>query len=153
MTITAPRLDPRVIGLAHYAGRAVLESVLIRHGLDFQQQITLRLVAVADGPLGREQLVGEVVSALKVDEATVRDVVDRLIAAKLVEADGFDGVGGPEVRITDAGRELFERVSRETGAYTARIYAGIPGQDLETAGRALTLITERANAALAAVAE
>ncbi|MFJ9242017.1 MarR family winged helix-turn-helix transcriptional regulator [Streptomyces sp. NPDC101776] len=150
MTTTAPRLDPRVIGLAHYAGRAVLESVLIRHGLDFQQQITLRLVAVADGPLVREQLVGEVVSALKVDEATVREVLDRLIAAKLVEADGVDGT---EVGITDAGRERFERVGGETGAYTARIYADIPDQDLETAGRVLTLITERANAALAAAAE
>lgn len=150
MTTTAPRLDPRVIGLAHYAGRAVLESVLVRHGLDFQQQITLRLVAVADGPVGREQLVGEVVSALKVDEATVRGVVDRLIAAKLVEAGGADGT---EVGITDAGRAQFERVSGETSAYTARIYADIPEQDLEVAGRVLTLITERANAALAAVAE
>jgi DNA-binding MarR family transcriptional regulator len=147
MTTTAPRLDPRVIGLAHYAGRAVLESVLIRHGLDFQQQITLRLVAVADGPVGREQLVGEVVSALKVDEATVRDVVEQLIAARLVAADGS------EVRPTDAGRELFDRVSSETGVYTAQVYADIPERDLEIAGRVLTLITERANAALAAVAE
>jgi DNA-binding MarR family transcriptional regulator len=147
MTTTAPRLDPRVIGLAHYAGRAVLESVLTRHGLDFQQQITLRLVAVADGPLGREQLVGEVVSALKVDEATVRDVVEQLIAAKLVAADGSD------VRLTDAGRERFDRVSSETSVYTAQVYADIPDQDLEIAGRVLALITERANAALAAVAE
>jgi DNA-binding MarR family transcriptional regulator len=147
MTTTAPRLDPRVIGLAHYAGRAVLESVLIRYGLDFQQQITLRLVAVADGPVGREQLVGEVASALKVDAAIVRDVVDRLTSAKLIEGDEA------EVRITDAGRERFDRVSDETGTYSARIYADIPEQDLETAGRVLTLITERANAELAAVAE
>jgi DNA-binding MarR family transcriptional regulator len=147
MTTTAPRLDPRVIGLAHYAGRAVLESVLTRHGLDFQQQITLRPVAVADGPVDRDRLVGEVASALKVDEATVRDAVDRLVGAKLIEPDGA------RVRITETGRELFDRVSVETGAYTARVYADIPDQDLETAGRVLTLITQRANAELAAMAK
>ncbi|MFJ5303233.1 MarR family transcriptional regulator [Streptomyces sp. NPDC088350] len=147
MTTTAPRLDPRVIGLAHYAGRAVLESVLTRHGLDFQQQITLRLVAVAGGPVERDRLVEEVVTSLKADEATVRGVVEQLLAAGLVEADGAG------IRLTDAGREKFDRVSSETGVHTARVYADIPAQDLETAGRVLTLITERANAALAAVAE
>ncbi len=46
-TPAAPVLDPRVIALAHYAGRAVLENVLARHGATFQQSVTLRLVAVA----------------------------------------------------------------------------------------------------------
>jgi DNA-binding MarR family transcriptional regulator len=147
MTTTAPRVNGRVIGLAHYAGRAVLESVLTRYGLGFQQQITLRLVAVADGPVGHDRLVGEVVAALKTDETAVRVVVDELIAAKLLEAETSD------VRITDAGRELYDRITAETGAISARIYAGIPAEDLATTGRVLTLVTERANAELAAVKE
>lgn len=145
MTTTAPRVDGRVIGLAHYAGRAALESVLTRYGLGFQQQITLRLVAVADGPVGHDRLVGEVVAALKTDETAVRGVVDELIAAKLLQSETSD------VRITDAGRELYDRIATETGAISARIYADIPAADLATAGRVLTLVTERADAELAAV--
>jgi len=146
-TITAPRANGRTIALAHYAGRAVLESVLTRYGLVFQQQITLRLVAVNDGPVGRDHLVEEVVSSLKIDRAAVQTVVDELITAKLIEAEASD------VRITDAGREVYDRVTTETNVISARIYAGIPAEDLETAGRVLTLVTERANAELAAVAE
>jgi len=146
-TTTAPRANGRVIALAHYAGRAVLESVLIRHGLGFQQQITLRGAAVADGPVGRDHLVGEVVSALKIDPAAVHTTVDELITAKLLEADASD------VRITDTGREVYDQVTTETSVISARIYAGIPAEDLESAGRVLTLVTERANAELAAVAD
>nr|WSY49677.1 MarR family winged helix-turn-helix transcriptional regulator [Streptomyces sp. NBC_00886] len=145
-TATTPRANGRTIALAHYAGRAVLESVLTRHGLVFQQQITLRLVAVADGPVGRDHLVEEVVSALKTDKAAIHTVVDELIRAKLLEAEAS------HVRITDTGREMYDRVTTETNVISTRIYADIPTEDLETAGRALALVTERANAELAAVA-
>lgn len=147
MTTTAPRANGRTIALAHYAGRAVLESVLARHDLAFQQQITLRLVAVADGPVGRDHLVEEVVSSLKIGKTAVHTVVDELITAKLIEAEASDA------RITDAGREVYDRVTTETNVISARIYAGIPVADLETAGRVLTLVTERANAELAVMAE
>ncbi|MET7682310.1 MarR family transcriptional regulator [Streptomyces sp. NPDC005423] len=147
MTTSAPQADGRVIGLAHYAGRAVLESVLTRHGLVFEQQITLRLVAVAGGPVERERLAGEVAAALRADETGVREVLDGLVTARLIAVDSSG------VRITDAGRELYERVAAETGVISARIYADIPAEDLVTAGRVLTLVTERADAELAAVAE
>lgn len=58
MTTTTPLLDPRVIALAHYAGRALLENVLARHGATFQQSVTLRLAAVAEGPVERDAVVG-----------------------------------------------------------------------------------------------
>ena len=76
---SAPPADPRVIALAHYAGRAVLEHVLAGHGATFQQQITLRPLA-AEGPLEREELVGQVAGALKVDAAEVEGVIAELIA-------------------------------------------------------------------------
>ncbi|MGW0615664.1 MarR family transcriptional regulator [Streptomyces sp. NPDC002788] len=144
MTTTAPLLDPRVIALAHYAARAVLESVLARHGVTFQQCVTLRLAAVADGPVGREQLLDGVTGALKIDTDEVSDVVDGLISARLLATDGAS-----EVRITDAGRELYARTSGETAPITARIYDGIPTEDLAVAGRVLSLITRRADAELA----
>lgn len=145
MTTTTPLLDPRVIALAHYASRALLERVLARHGATFQQSVTLRLVNVSDGPVERDHLVDSVVGALKIDASEAHSVVDELVAAELL---------APQepyrVRITDAGRELYERTSAET-ALSARVYADIPTEDLAAAGRVLTLITERANAELAAM--
>jgi DNA-binding MarR family transcriptional regulator len=147
MTTTAPPvLNPRVIALAHYAARALLESVLARHGMTFQQSVTLRVVAVGDGAIETKNLVDGVVGSLKIDAAEARSVVDELIAAGLLAPDG------PSlVRITDAGRQRFEATSAETAPFTARVYAGIPAEDLAVAGRVLSLITERADAELAAL--
>ncbi|MEU8852011.1 MarR family transcriptional regulator [Streptomyces sp. NPDC048564] len=146
MTTTTPLLDPRVIALAHYASRALLERVLARHGATFQQSVTLRLVNVADGPVERDHLVDGVVGALKIDAAEAHSVVDELIAAQLLAPQEPS-----RVRITDAGRELLERTSTETAPISARVYADLPTEDLAAAGRVLTLITERANAELAAM--
>ncbi|MFG2744252.1 MarR family transcriptional regulator [Streptomyces chartreusis] len=142
-----PLVDPRVIALAHYAGRALLENVLARHGSTFQQSVTLRLVAVAEGPVERDTLVDGVVGALKTDATEARSVVDELIAAGLLAAEEPSAV-----RITDAGRERWASTSAATAPITARIYDGIPKEDLAVAGRVLTLITERANAEFAAMA-
>ncbi|MEU4466908.1 MarR family transcriptional regulator [Streptomyces sp. NPDC024017] len=146
MTTTTTLVDPRVIALAHYAGRALLENVLARHGITFQQSVTLRLAALADGPVGREQLVDGVTGALKVDAAEVHGVLDELITAGWLTPAGASGV-----RITDAGRELYATTSGETAPITARIYDGIPVEDLAVTGRVLSLITERAGAELAAL--
>ncbi|MEV5320550.1 MarR family winged helix-turn-helix transcriptional regulator [Streptomyces sp. NPDC052687] len=139
-----PLLNSRVLALAHYAARAVLESVLVRHGLVFQESVALRVVAVAGAPVDRDALVGEVVDALKADPADAHRTVTGLADKGLVAAEGAD------VRMTDAGRELYAALSAETQEISARIYAGIPEEDLAVAGRVLTLVTERENAELAA---
>ncbi|EPD66614.1 winged helix DNA-binding protein [Streptomyces sp. HGB0020] len=143
---TTPLLDPRVIALAHYAGRALLENVLARQGVTFQQSVTLRLAAVAEGPVGRAAITDGIVGSLKIDTAEADSVADELIAAGLLAPEGTS-----QVRITDAGRELYETTSAETAPISARIYAGIPKEDLAVAGRVLTLITERANSEFAAL--
>jgi len=144
--VAAPLVDPRVIALAHYAGRALLENVLARHGSTFQQSVTLRLAAVAEGQVGRDALVDGVVGALKIDAAEAHSVVDELIVAGLLAAQEPSAV-----RITDAGRERWASTSAATAPITARVYDGIPKEDLAVAGRVLTLITERANAEFAAM--
>ncbi|NUR01840.1 MAG: MarR family transcriptional regulator [Streptomyces sp.] len=141
---SAPPVDPRVIALAHYAGRAVLEHILARHGATFQQQITLRPLA-AEGPLQREELVRQVADALKTDAAEVQGVIEELITKGLVAAEASG------VHATEAGRAFHAEVSAETAVISARIYAGIPAQDLAAAGRVLALVAERANAELAAL--
>lgn len=144
MTTTAPAVDSRMIGLAHYAARAVLESVLAGYDLTFQEQITLRLVVVAEAPVAREAIVEQVVGSLKVDADSARSVIAGLTEKGLLDD------GASELRVTDAGAALFAESGEEISKVAARIYADIPAEDLAAAGRVLTLVTERANAELAA---
>ncbi|MEV6118025.1 MarR family winged helix-turn-helix transcriptional regulator [Streptomyces sp. NPDC052109] len=146
MTTTAPLVDPRTIALAHYASRAVLERVLAPYGTTFLQNVTLRLVAVADGPLDRAALVDSVTDAVKVDTADAHRTVEELVSAGLLVTAEASRVG-----ITEAGRELYARTSAETAPVSARVYAGISEEDRAVTGRVLALITERANAELAAL--
>ncbi|MEV3990559.1 MarR family transcriptional regulator [Streptomyces sp. NPDC049837] len=146
MTTTAPTTNGRVIALAHHAGRALLEGVLDRHGATFHQSVTLRAVVVAGGSIGRDELIGDVRGSLKTDASVVRGVIEELTAARLLEEVPAEA---PRLRLTDAGRELHEATTAETADISARLYAGIPAEDLAVAGRVLTLVTERANAELA----
>ncbi|MBT2443931.1 MarR family transcriptional regulator [Streptomyces sp. ISL-36] len=146
MTTTAPTVNGRVIALAHHAGRALLEGVLARHGATFHQSVTLRAVVVAGESVGSDELVGDVTGSLKTDESVVRGVIEELTAAKLLEEDPAEA---SRMRLTDAGRELYESTTAESAQISARLYAGIPAEDLATAGRVLALVTERANAELA----
>ncbi|WP_030322833.1 winged helix DNA-binding protein [Streptomyces sp. NRRL B-3229] len=146
MTTAPPLLNPRVIALAHYAARGILEHVLARHGLTFQQSVTLRLAAVAEGPVERQHLVDDVVGSLKIRTQEAQAVVDELVTAGALAARLPS-----QVRITDAGRQLYEVTSAETAPVSARVYDGIPEEELAVAGRVLSLITERANRELAAL--
>ncbi|MFF1731415.1 MarR family transcriptional regulator [Streptomyces sp. NPDC058247] len=142
---TAPVANARTLGLAHYAARGVLEHVLARHGATFQQQIALRAAVTADAPQTPDDLVTQVQGSLKADPADIRSTLDELLAKRLLVADG------PHLRPTDAGRELLAAIGAETAPLTARVWDGIPAEDLAAAGRVLALVTERANGELAAL--
>ena len=144
-TATAPVADARALGLAHYAARSVLEHVLARRGMTFQQQIVLRAAVTAAAPQTPDDLVAQVQGSLKADPADIRATLDELLARQLLLADGA------ELRPTDAGRELMAAIGAETAPVTARVWGGIPAEDLAAAGRVLALVTERANAELAAL--
>lgn len=153
MTTTASPVNARVIGLAHYAARALLEGLLARHGATFNQSVALRAAVAAGGTIGVDALITEVNSSLKTDDSVVRGVIEELTAAKLLEADPADPSDPAEasrVRLTEAGRELHDLAVTGAAEIAARLYAGIPDEDLAVAGRVLALITERANAELAA---
>ncbi|GGX79460.1 MarR family transcriptional regulator [Streptomyces anandii] len=140
-----PVADARDLALAHYAARGVLEHVLARHGITFQQQVALRAALTAETPRTPDDLVAQVQGSLKADPTGIRATLDELLAKQLLAADG------PHLRPTDAGRELIAAVSAETAPVSARIWGGIPAADLTAAGRVLALVTERANAELAAL--
>ncbi|GAA1167135.1 hypothetical protein F4556_001199 [Kitasatospora gansuensis] len=143
--ITAPVADSRALGLAHYAARGLLEQVLARHGSTFQQQVTLRAAVTAVTPLTRDELASQVQGALKADPADIRTTLDELLAKHLLVA------GGTHLHPTDAGRDLLAILAAETAPITARVWGDIPAEDLAAAGRVLALVTERANAELAAL--
>jgi DNA-binding MarR family transcriptional regulator len=142
---TAPVADARALGLAHYAARGVLEFVLAGHGSTFQQQVALRAAVTAGAPQTPDELVAQIRGSLKADPAGARATLDELEARQLLVADG------PHLRPTDAGRELLAAIGAETAPVTARVWGGIPAEDLAAAGRVLALVTERANAELAAL--
>ncbi|MFF5921020.1 winged helix DNA-binding protein [Streptomyces flavochromogenes] len=146
-TTTAPRANGRVLALAHHAARVLLEGVLTRHGMTFHQSVTLRAVVAAGESIGRDELVADVTGSLKIDASVVSGVIEELTAAKALEADPAEPA---RMRLTDTGRELYEVTSAESAEISARLYAGIPDEDLVVVGRVLTLITDRANAELAA---
>ncbi|WP_405825284.1 lantibiotic dehydratase family protein [Streptomyces sp. NBC_01390] len=142
---TAPAADGRTLGLAHYAARGVLEHVLARYGATFQQQVALRAAVTADAPRTPDDLVAQVQHSLKADPADIRATLDELLSKQLLTTDGT------HLRPTDAGRELLAAVGAETAPITARIWGGIPAEELAAAGHVLALVAERANAELAAL--
>ncbi|MFJ6409247.1 MarR family transcriptional regulator [Streptomyces hydrogenans] len=145
MTTTAAPADARVLGLAHYAARGVLEHVLARHGVTFTQQIALRTAVTAEGPLTPDELVARIGATLKTVPADAHAALDALRARELLLADG------PHLLPTEAGSALLATVTAETAPLSARIWGDIPADDLAAAGRVLALVTERADRELAAL--
>ncbi|MGW3633945.1 MarR family winged helix-turn-helix transcriptional regulator [Streptomyces sp. NPDC005122] len=147
MTTTTPPVNGQLIGLAHYASRAVLENVLARTGTTFHQSVALRAVSDQGGTGGtveRARLVARLTGSLKIEESAARRTVDEMTALGLLAAPT-----AVTVSLTEHGAELFERIRTDGNAIAARLYAGIPAEDLATVGRVLTLVTERADAELA----
>lgn len=137
-------VNGQVIGMAHYASRAVLEKLLARTGTTFHQSVALNAVAGQDGTVERDWLIDRLTGTLKIAESAAREVVDGLAELKLL-AEPAAG----QLTLTDSGQQLFDRTQPGIREFAARLYADIPAEDLATTGRVLALVTERANAELA----
>ncbi|MFG1869532.1 hypothetical protein [Micromonospora arborensis] len=144
---TAPTLNGQVIGQAHYATRALLDRAVAPLGLSFGQVIALN--GLADGAVDQARLVHRITSTLKVDEAAVHEVIDGLVDADLARVDG--GAAEPQVRLTDSGHTTQRRVGAAVTDITTRLYGDIPTDEANVAAQVLTLVTQRANAELAAL--
>ena len=55
--------------------------------------------------------------------------------------------------VTGPARQLHSRIGTAVADITRRLWGDLPAEDLATAGRVLTVITDRANAELARVPE
>ena len=140
MTASAPAsvlLNPQIVGQAENAHRPALERILGRTGTTFPQWVALRLTAADGGTADRAHLAARMIDALKIDPELARSTIDQLVEARLFE---------PDVRLTDTGRARFAEIKSAVDEVISQVYSTIPHQDLETAARVLTTLTQRLNA-------
>ena len=108
------------------------------------QWVALVLTAGSGGSDDLDQLTARVGNGLKVDEATATGLLEGLAAKGLVT------VGDSGVTVTDSGRQLLDRVRAQVVEITRRLWGDLPSEDLEAAGRVLSIVLERAEAELSA---
>ncbi|KAB2347759.1 hypothetical protein [Actinomadura rudentiformis] len=137
-------LNPQVLGQAENAHRALLEHILTRTGvaIGYAEWITVKVTAVS-APAARDEIAARVSSALKVGTAATLATIATLTDAGLLTSHD-------ELVLTPAGRELHDKVSAAIAETLSDVYGEVSTEDLATAGRVLTTITARVNAALAA---
>jgi DNA-binding MarR family transcriptional regulator len=140
-TPTTPTFNTAVLGQTEKALNAILDRQLTGTGLTESTWITLAVASA--GTLDSGQLVGRVAGALKVGEAEAQAHLAKLVASQLVE--GPEGDGSP-VKLTDAGQQLYGQIRTAVTQITQRMWGDLPAEDLETAGRVLSIILGRANA-------
>lgn len=141
-----PPLNTQVIGQAESALGALLEPLLASAGISFQQWLVLTVTAASGGRTDRGQLVARIAGARKTGPAEAESAIAELTAAGLVTA-GLATATGP-LALTDSGQDAYQRIRGAIEELNAELFA-FPSEDLATAGRVLSIVTERANAVLA----
>jgi DNA-binding MarR family transcriptional regulator len=144
-TPAPPALNGQVIGQAHYATRAVLESRLVGTGVTFHQALALNATAANGAVIEQDRLVARLTSTLKIDESSALRAIAETTDSGLLEALPGDE---PRLGLTDAGRSLQDRITKTTAEAAGRLYGGFSADELATASRVLTTVTARANAEL-----
>jgi DNA-binding MarR family transcriptional regulator len=135
-----PPLDTQVIGKAESALGALLESLLASAEITFRQWLVLTVTAASGGSIDRGQLVARIAGARKIDAAAIETAIAELSAAGMLIDQG-------SVAFTDVGRGTYRRIREAVDEVTTRLFDLSP-QDLAAAGRALSIVTERADALL-----
>jgi DNA-binding MarR family transcriptional regulator len=130
-------LNPQIVGQAEKAHNAFLFRALDGSGVDEPQWITLVLALRSGGSLPHDEAVEAVTSGAFFSKQTVERAVHNLLDAGLLTRDG------DVVTVTERGAAFVQRVRAETAQIVERAYADIPADDLATAARVLTTITER----------
>ena len=151
-----PPLNTQVIGQTESALGALLEPLLADAGITFQQWLVLTVTAASGGRTDRGQLVARIAGARKIDPTEVESAITELTAAGLATAElttaeltaaELATATGP-LALTDSGRDMYQRIRGAIDELNAELFA-FPPEDLATAGRILSIVTERANAVLA----
>ena len=139
--MTSPQLNPQIVGQAENAHLPVLKRILAQTGTTKNQWVALTLTTAAGGAIDRNQLIGRLTDALKIDNAAAVAAISELTTTQLLEDGEESGV-----ELTDSGQARYREIRSAVDEVIGRVYRDIPADDLATAGRVLTLITARLNA-------
>ena len=140
-----PTISTRVIGQAEKTLNAILGRQLAGTGLTEPQWVILTLAVTSGGPADRDQFTHRVADALKISAADAQARIADMVAAQRLEITGE----GSAVTVTGPARQLHSQIRATIADITHRLWGDLPADDLATAGRVLTIITERATAELA----
>lgn len=144
MTTTTQDFGPALIGQTEKTLNAILERQLAGTGITEPQWVTLTMALVGGGVIDRAELIRRVSGATKFSEASVAERIIELAAAGLVSDVGADGI-----QVSDAGKAQWTQVRTALGPIIQGLWGDLPAEDLATAGRVLSTVLARANAALA----
>ena len=140
-----PTLSTRVIGQAEKTLNAILGRELAGTGLTEPEWVILTLAVTSGGPADRDQFTHMVAGALKISEADAQAHIAGMVAAQRLQITG----SGSALTVTGAAQQLHSQIRATIAGITQQLWGDLPADDLATAGRVLTIITERANAELA----
>ena len=143
---THPSLNPQVIGQAESALGAILDPLLARTGTTFNQWLVLAVSAASGATIDRDQLLTQITGARKIDDSAVLTAIAELTSAELVQA--LPGEGS-RIGLTETGQARYRSIRTALDEVISQLFGDLPAEDLATAGRVLTIITERANAEVA----
>jgi hypothetical protein len=142
--MTAPQaLTGQHIGQAEKATRAVLDRLLAETGTEFVEWVIVNVLATNRSRMDREDLLGRVVSGLKIAAQPVRTGIGALANRGLL------ATTDDHLALTSDGEALYGRLRAGIDQITQRLYGDIPASDLYTAQHVLATVTQRANAELA----
>jgi hypothetical protein len=140
-------LNGQILGQAGNATRALLNRLLAETQVPTNHWIALNLVNSLGGIVPRSVLIDRMVDGLKEDEATIAASVHSVLDSGLLAPLPDDP---SQLTLTEVGRERFGEISAGVSRIAQSLYGSLPAEDLATAGRVLSIVTERANALLAA---
>jgi hypothetical protein len=138
-------LSTRIIGQAERTLNAILGRQLAGTGLTENQWVILTMAVTAGGTPGCDRFTRMVAGALKISESEAGGRIGDLVTAGHLEI----ASDGPAVTVTAAARSLHSRIAAAVAGITDRLWGGLPADDLATAARVLTIVTDRATAELA----
>ncbi|WUT00609.1 hypothetical protein OHA46_29725 [Streptomyces sp. NBC_00708] len=141
---TAPAVNGQVIGMAHYATRAVAER-LLPQGVTFHQALALNAAEAVGGTIERGALIERLTGAVKLGLPAAERTVAELTAAGLLEERPVNLLA-----LTADADALVQSYKAGVADIAAALYGDLPAEDLAAAGRVLTEVTARADAMLAA---
>ena len=132
----------QTIGRTEKALGAILVRELDGTGISEPQWVTLSLTAITAGAPRGEQLA-RLAGVFKIESGAAEARLAELVGVGLID----DRPGS--LALTDAGRELYERIRESIDQITTRLWGDLPPEDLETAGRVLSTVLARADAEMA----